>query len=69
MQNCPRQLAMQSCALCLHVRCGTSDQILKKEEEKICVNNYISRNRIQTEMKLIKKELSNKIQETTLRGY
>ena len=29
MQNCPRQLAMQSCALCLYVSCGTSNQIKK----------------------------------------
>ena len=29
MQNFPRQLAMQSCALCLIVRCGTSNQIKK----------------------------------------
>ena len=29
MQNCPRQLVMQSCALCLYVRCGSSNQIIK----------------------------------------
>ena len=34
MQNCPRQLAMQSCALCLYVRCGSSNQIKRKEEKK-----------------------------------
>ena len=27
MQNCPRQLAMQFCALCLYVRCRRSNQI------------------------------------------
>ena len=27
MQNCPRQLAMQSCILCSFVRCGTSKKI------------------------------------------
>ena len=30
MQNCPRQLAMQSCALCSYVRCGTSNQKINK---------------------------------------
>ena len=34
MQNCPRQLAMQSCVLCSFVRCGTSKQIRKKKEKK-----------------------------------
>ena len=33
MQNCPRQLAMQSCVLCSFVRCGTSKQI-EKEKKK-----------------------------------
>ena len=28
MQNFPRQLAMQSCVLCLYVRCGSSNQII-----------------------------------------
>ena len=32
MQNCPRQLAMQSCALCLYVRCGSSNK--KKQQKK-----------------------------------
>ena len=34
MQNCPRQLAMQSCVLCSFVRCGTSNQIGKKRRKK-----------------------------------
>ena len=34
MQNCPRQLAMQSCVLCSFVRCGTSKQIEKKKKKK-----------------------------------
>ena len=34
MQNCPRQLAMQSCVLCSFVRCGTSNQIEKKRKKK-----------------------------------
>ena len=33
MQNCPRQLAMQSCVLCSFVRCGTSNQIEKKRKK------------------------------------
>ena len=32
MQNCPRQLAMQSCVLCSFVRCGSSKQIEKKKK-------------------------------------
>ena len=35
MQNCPRQLAMQSCAVCLYVRCGSSNQ---RKEEGYAVN-------------------------------
>ena len=34
MQNCARQLAMQSCVLSSFVRCGTSKQI-EKERKKI----------------------------------
>ena len=34
MQNCPRQLAMQSCVLCSFVRCGTSNQIERKKRKK-----------------------------------
>ena len=36
MQNCPRQLAMQSCVLCSFVRCGSwsSNQIEKKEKKR-----------------------------------
>ena len=34
MQNCPRQLAMQSCVLCSFVRCGSSNQIEEKKKEK-----------------------------------
>ena len=33
MQNCPRQLVMQSCVLCSFVRCGSSNQI-EEEVEK-----------------------------------
>ena len=33
MQNCPRQLAMQSCVLCSFVRCGSSKQIEKKQKK------------------------------------
>ena len=40
MQNCPRQLAMQSCVLCSFVRCGTSNQI---EEKKNQISNVISK--------------------------
>ena len=38
MQNCPRQLAMQSCVLCSFVRCGTSktNKKKKKEKKKVC---------------------------------
>ena len=39
MQNCPRQLAMQSCVLCSFVRCGTSNQIEKKKKKNIVVRN------------------------------
>ena len=35
MQNCPRQLAMQSCVLCSFVRCGTSKQIEKKRKKSL----------------------------------
>ena len=35
MQNCPRQLAMQSCVLCSFVRCGLSNQIEKKVESAL----------------------------------
>ena len=35
MQNCPRQLAMQSCVLCSFVRCGTSKQIERKKKDLI----------------------------------
>ena len=34
MQNCPRQLAMQSCALCLYVRCGSSNQNKRRRKKK-----------------------------------
>ena len=34
MQNCPRQLAMQSCVLCSFVRCGSSKQIEKEKKRK-----------------------------------
>ena len=34
MQNCSRQLAMQSCVLCWFVRCGSSNQIEKKQKKK-----------------------------------
>ena len=34
MQNCPRQLAMQSCVLCSFVRWGSSNQTEKKKKEK-----------------------------------
>ena len=34
MQNCPRQLAMQSYVLCSFVRCGTSKQIEEEKKEK-----------------------------------
>ena len=34
MQNCPRQLAMQSRVLCSFVRCGSSNQIEKEKKEK-----------------------------------
>ena len=40
MQNCPRQLAMQSCELCVFVRCGTSNQIFKKREKKKLHENF-----------------------------
>ena len=33
MQNCPRQLAMQSCVLCSFVRCGTYKQIEKQNKK------------------------------------
>ena len=35
MQNCPRQLAMQSCVLCSFVRCGTSKQIEKEIKDEV----------------------------------
>ena len=38
MQNCPRQLAMQSCVLCSFVRCGTSKQIERKKRRKKSVS-------------------------------
>ena len=34
MQNCPCQLAMQSCVLCSFVRCGTSNQIEKEKKKR-----------------------------------
>ena len=34
MPNCPSQLAMQSCELCVYVRCGSSNQIKKKKKKK-----------------------------------
>ena len=34
MQNCPRQLAMQSCVLCSFVRCGSSNKIEKKKKKE-----------------------------------
>ena len=40
MQNCPRQLAMQSSALCLYVRCESSNQI-KNFKKSIC-NDVVS---------------------------
>ena len=30
----PRQLVMQSCALCVYVRCGSSNQIKKRKKKK-----------------------------------
>ena len=33
-ENCPRQLAMQSCVLCSFVRCGSSNKIEKKKKKK-----------------------------------
>ena len=46
MQNCPRQLAMQSCVLCSFVRCGTSNQIerRKKKEKKKTLSRGADRN-------------------------
>ena len=35
MQNCPRQLGMKSCALCLYVRCGTSNHIYIKKQKLV----------------------------------
>ena len=34
MQNCPRQLAVQSCVLCSFVRCGTSKTNRKRKRKK-----------------------------------
>ena len=34
IQNCPRLLAMQSCALCLHLRYGTSKSNAKNKNKK-----------------------------------
>ena len=42
MQNCPRQLAMQSCALCLYVRCGSSNQIHKEEKKAVFAFSRLS---------------------------
>ena len=37
MQNFPSQLTMQSCALCMYVRCGSSNQIKKIKKT---IENY-----------------------------
>ena len=42
MQNCPRQLAMQSCVLCSFVRCGTSKTNRKKKAKKKHINSTLS---------------------------
>ena len=39
-QNCPRQLAMQSCALCLYVRCWTSNQTPLSNSRKVAFLMY-----------------------------
>ena len=43
MQNCPRQLAMQSCVLCSFVRCGTSKTNLKKKKKRKQENFILDR--------------------------
>ena len=43
MQNCPRQLAMQSCVLCSFVRFGSSNQI--EREKKTEKNQRLRENR------------------------
>ena len=35
MQNCPCQLAMQSCEMFLYVRCGASNQLKKKQKKNL----------------------------------
>ena len=48
MQNCTRQLAMQSCTLCLYVRCGTSLKSIWKIYRKIYrFMNYIYKSFLQ----------------------
>ena len=34
VQYCPCKLIMQSCALCLHVRCGSSNQIHTQKKKR-----------------------------------
>ena len=63
MQNFPRQLAMQSCALCFYVRCGSFNQIKKNCHRNIaayfCL--YGHKNDTITEVKstLLKKKLQS----------
>ena len=35
MKNCPRQLVMQSCAMCWCVKCGSSNQIIKNKNRNV----------------------------------
>ena len=41
----PRQLAMQSCALCLYVRCGSSNESKKQKQKQ---TGYVTFNPIHT---------------------